>query len=94
MALEKCLPMDGVTVVGVLCIVATVCKAVTLGSDALASIRKILETLEEHFCIDFQSVTVIPNKPKYNVEIVENRIKLRQIKTIFDKLGLNYGRSE
>lgn len=90
---ERSFPVDATTVMGMLGMIGCMCKAVTLGNETIGCLRVMLETLEEHMCVH-QVVRTIPNKPKYNVDIVHSKVKLRNMKTVFEKLDLNYSRQD
>ena len=90
-SIERSLPLDSTTVFGLLAIIGCVCKAPTLGQDALQCVKGVLASLEEHMCFH-ESLHLVPNKPKYNVEIAHNKVKLSQMKAVFQKLGLPFSR--
>ena len=90
-SIERCLPLDSTTVFGLLAIIGCVCKAPTLGQEAVKCITGVLVSLEEHMCLN-QSLHLFPDQPKYNVDITHNKVKLSQMKAVFQKLGLPFTR--
>ena len=91
MALERVLPLDSTTVCGLIGCVATLCKALTLSQESLTSIKDIMETFEEHMCLH-RTIVLAKDNPKYNIEIRRNKVHLKQLKSIFEKMNLNFVR--
>lgn len=89
--LERVLPLDSTTVCGLIGCVATLCKALTLSQESLTSIKEIMETFEEHMCLH-RTIVLAKDKPKYNLEIRHNKIHVKQLKSIFERMHLNFPR--
>lgn len=88
---QKSWPLDSTTVFGMLAILGCMCKAPTLSRETIKCISEIIGSLEEHMCLQ-ETLHLVPNKPKYNVEIIQNKIALRSLKPVFEKLSISFSR--
>lgn len=91
-SIERILPLDSSTCLGVVVMLGTLCKAVALKSESLTAIVSILETFEQHMCVT-KVVEFIPQNQKYNIAIHRNMIQPKALKALFNKLQLNFTRN-
>lgn len=91
--INHCLPIDAASVLGIICILGSILPAKSLGSDALNTSIGILAAMESGAEIK-ELVAVLDSGDKLVLECRSNgRFALADMKPMFKKLNINFGRS-
>ena len=92
LANDASLPVDGMTVMGILLVVGSVLNAPGLPTKTLDSSVKLLATMEEKCNLPCQWLIIPGNRGLFAIDVNDNKISSKKLKELLMKLEIPWPR--